>query len=231
MPRSQKGADAVLEVTHQTDRLRWRATGFYRYLWDQVSYSIDDVEMRYSGRNDSQARVVGADVMARGQIGAAVGTLSYSWLKAREDLEGDGMGWVPRATDQHHTVAAYLEDRMDLRVTWMRASRFHIRLLYGSGFPFTPQVPERDAAGYVVGLSSGPRHSVRAGPYYRIDIGMTQVFRVGGLEITVREEVANLFDELNAVGYRQFPAPDGKVALLSRGLGRRVYNGEVRLAF
>ena len=34
-----------------------------------------------------------------------------------------------------------------------------------------------------------------------------------------------------AVGYRQLPAPDGEVALLPRGLGRRVYNGEVRVAF
>jgi len=231
VPRSQKGADAVLELVHQTDRLRWRATGFYRYLWDQVSFTVDDVEVRYSGHNDSRARVAGADAMVRGQIGAAVGMLSYAWLKAREELEGDGVGWVPRATDQRHTVAAYLEDRMDLRVNWMRASRFHIRVLYGSGFPFTPQVPERDGAGNVVGLAPGSRHSVRDDAYFRFDVGLSQVFEIGGLEVTVREEVANLFDQFNAVGYRQLPAPDGEVALLPRGLGRRVYNGEVRVAF
>lgn len=231
MPRSQKGADAALELVHQTDRLRWRATGYYRHLWDQISCSIDDVEVRYSGRNDSRARVIGADAMVRGQIGKTFGTLSYSWLKARENLDGDGSGWVPRATDQRHTLAAYLEDGMNLRVTWMRASRFHIRVLYGSGFPFTPMVPETDDAGRLVGLTPGRRHSVRDDPYFRFDVGMTQVFAMGGLEITVREEVANLFDQINAVGYRQLPAPDGTVALLPRGLGRRAYNGEVRVAF
>ena len=55
---------------------------------------------------------------------------------------------------------------------------------------------------------------------------MIQAFRLGDLQWEIREEVANLFDEFNAVGYRQLPAPDGSVALLPRGLGRRVYNVE-----
>jgi hypothetical protein len=58
---------------------------------------------------------------------------------------------------------------------------------------------------------------------------MTQALRIGDLALEVREEVANLFDEFHAVGYRQLPTPGGSMAVLPRGLGRRVYNAEVRV--
>jgi hypothetical protein len=113
----------------------------------------------------------------------------------------------------------------------MQASRFHIRLLLGSGFPFTPQFPVMDEDGVITAVVEGERHAQRDDGYIRFDIGMTQLFRVGGLAWEVREEVANLFDEFNAVGYRQLPTPDGSMALLPRGLGRWVYNLEVSARF
>ena len=91
---------------------------------------------------------------------------------------------------------------MDLRLGWLQASRFHIRLLLGSGFPFTPQFPVMDEDGVITAVVEGERHAQRDDSYIRFDIGMTQLFRVGGLAWEVREEVTNLFDEFNAVGYR-----------------------------
>ena len=99
------------------------------------------------------------------------------------------------------------------------------------GLPLTPRLPVLDADGQIVGFTSGDRHESRDDPYIRFDVGTTQVFSVAGLQIEVREEVANLFDEFNAVGYRQLPTPDGSMALLPRGLGRRVYQGEVSVKF
>lgn len=230
VPRSQKGADAVLELERQGTDRRWRWAAFYRRGWDRISYTLDDVAVRYSGRNDSRSAAWGTEALARGLVGRAVGTVSYTWLHAREDLAGDGAGWLPQATDQRHTVAACLEDRMALRMGWLRASRFHLRALYGSGFPFTPRRTVV-ADGRLVGLADGARHSRRGDPYVRFDMGLAQVLQAGPVELEVREEVANLFDEFNAVGYRQLPAPDGSMALLPRGLGRRVYNAEVSLAF
>ena len=59
----------------------------------------------------------------------------------------------------------------------MEASRFHIRALCGSGFPFTPRLPVLDADGQIVGFTSGDRHASRDDPYIRFDVGTTQVFR------------------------------------------------------
>lgn len=228
-PRAQKGAEAVMELEGQAARSRWRASLFYRRGWDRVSYDMDEVTLRYSGRNDSRTRAVGGELSMRGQVGRSVGTLSYSWLRAEEDLDGDDpQGWQAAPTDQRHTISAYLEDRMQLRSTWLQASRFHIRLLYGSGFPFTPLVPVTDAQGEIIALQPGERHTRRDDPYIRFDIGLTQVLTLFGGELEVREEVANLFDEFNAVGYQQLPTPQG-MELLPRGLGRRVINVEVSL--
>jgi hypothetical protein len=207
---AQKGADAIFEIGRQTDRVRWRSAAFYRRGWDRISFTVDDVELRYAPRTDSRTRAWGAETQMRGQIGRAVGTVSYSFLWARENLDDDDTGWLPTATDQRHTATAYLEDRMDLRLGWLQASRFHIRVLYGSGFPYTPQIPVVDDDGVITGLVDGERHGRRDDAYIRFDIGTTQAFRVGSLELEVREEVANLFDEFNAVGFRQLRRPTAR---------------------
>ncbi|MDA0337355.1 MAG: hypothetical protein O2782_19500, partial [bacterium] len=231
VPAVQQGAEANFEVEQQTERWRWRSAAFHRRGWDRVSFTVDDVDLQYASRADSRTQAWGADTQVRGQIGRAVGTVSYSLLWSRENLDTDAVAWVPMATDQRHTATAYLEDYMDLRLGWLQASRFHLRVLYGSGFPYTPRIPVLATDGTITGLVAGARHARRDDPYIRFDIGTTQALRVGSLEWEVREEVANLFDEFNAVGYRQLPAPDGSMALLPRGLGRRVYNLEVSMRF
>lgn len=230
-PLAQKGADGFMEIEHQRPRWRLRGTAFARRGWDRISWTVDDVEVRYATGNDSRTRAWGTEVMLRGQVGHAVGLVSYSWLNSQENLDADDQGWVPTASDQRHTATVYLEDQMNLRVGWMQASRFHIRFLYGSGFPFTAVVPVVDEEGQILRLIDGERHARRDDPYIRFDVGMTQAFQIAGIELEIREEVANLFDEFNAVGYQQLPSPDGTMALLPRGLGRRVYNAEVSVRF
>lgn len=230
-PDAQKGADAFLEIEHQRPRWRLRGTLFGRRGWDRISWTLDDVEVRYAPTNDSRTRAWGAEWMLRGQVGRAVGLVSYSLLKSQENLDDDDERWVPTASDQRHTATVYLEDQMNLRIGWLQASRFHIRLLYGSGYPFTSQLPVLDQDEQIVGFVSGNRHANRDDPYTRFDVGMTQEFTIGALEVELREEVTNLFDEFNVVGYRQLPAPDRTMALLPRGLGRRAYIGEVSVRF
>jgi len=174
MPASQKGLDLAVEVQRQTSRARWRGALYHRQGWDRVSYTLEDVRIRYSGVNDSRTRTWGLDTQVRGQVGQAVGSVTYSYLVSRENLVDDGAGWVPTALDQRHTATAYLEDRMDLRFRRIQASRFHIRALFGSGFPFTPLVPVMDDSGQLTGLVPGPRHSRRDDAYIRFDVGLTQ---------------------------------------------------------
>jgi len=59
VPAVQQGADATFEIEQQTERWRWRSGAFYRRGWDRVSFSVDDVELRYAPASDSQHAGVG----------------------------------------------------------------------------------------------------------------------------------------------------------------------------
>jgi hypothetical protein len=60
---------------------------------------------------------------------------------------------------------------------------------------------------------------------------MTQVITAFGKSVEVRQEVANIFDQFNVVGYRYLPAPDGALVELRNALGRRVYNLNLSVGF
>ena len=103
---------------------------------------------------------------------------------------------------------------------YLHGSALHVRLLYGSGFPHTPKLLAEDAPVLV----DGARNSRRDRGYLRFDVGMTQTLNVAGYKVRVREEVANVFDQFNVVGYTYLPTPAGTPVELRNALGRRIYN-------
>lgn len=221
---AQKADQASLGLAIQADSLlSWKTEVYYRRLRDLISYALDDLRLVYAGANDARGYAWGVNTHVRGELERLVGILSYGYLMSREDLRGDGRGDLPRPTDQRHTLSGYLEDRMELRpFRYLLASRFHIRMLYGSGFPYTPMLrPDDMGAG---GLEQGPRHSRRYPGYFRFDMGMTQMVRVWGWKMEIREEVANLFDQFNVVGYTYLPGGPDTLVELRNALGRRTVN-------
>lgn len=211
--------------------LAWRTEAHYRTLSHLMPYAVDDVRVVYSGRSDARGRSYGWTTAFRGQLGPATGMLSYSYLVAREDLTGDGRGEVPGPGDQRHTFSCYLEDSMSpLRWGACVESRCHLRVLYGSGYPFTPKVPDPHAD-QTLGLVNGERHSRGGGFYMRCDVGLTQILNLAGHHWQLRQEIANLFDQYNAVSRTYLPMPTGWPVELRRSLGRRVYNLSVSTSF
>lgn len=207
-----------------------RLEGYFRFLRDAISYRIDDLRLEYAGRNDARGHAYGVNASARGQLGRVTGIAAYSFLVAREEIEGDGRGALPRPTDQRHTFSAYIEDRMEVNWRRLEASRLHLRLLGGSGFPFTPQIKDPQDDGVTL-LVDGERHSRRGRLYARFDMGMTQTVVLGGYKVDFRQEVANIFDQFNVVGYRYLPTPTDEAVELRRALGRRVYNVGMSTSF
>jgi hypothetical protein len=200
----------------------WRTEVYCRWLRNLVSYSVDDVRVVYSGTNDAKGYAYGMSTLWRGQIAQLVGLISYSYLVTREDLAGDGRGYLPRPTDQRHTASAYLEDQVEaLRWKWLGASRFHLRALYGSGFPYTPKVADTTPG---LALVDGPRNSRRDHPYFRFDLGLAQTVYLGEWQLQVQEEVGNVFDQYNVVAHTYLPTSASSPVELRHALGRRVYN-------
>ncbi|MEW6753132.1 MAG: TonB-dependent receptor [Candidatus Latescibacterota bacterium] len=207
-----------------TPSLRIRMEAYRRWLTDLLPYELDDLRLVYAGGR-ARGRTQGLAVHLRGQWNRLTGTASYGYLRAREDLEGDGRGYIPGPMDQRHTASLYVEDRMALRPGLplpLLDSLYHLRVLYGSGLPYTPRVAA--APGAVPAQTNALRHARREDTYLRFDMGMTQTMDVGGRRVSLREEVANVFNEFNVVGHTYLPLPSGSPVELVRGQGRRTYN-------
>jgi outer membrane receptor protein involved in Fe transport len=197
-------------------RLSVRAEAYYKDLDDLISYTIEDVRVNYSGENDTYGYTYGLDLQVRGELVPGLESwFNYSYLVAEERFTGEALssysnrlrearqGLMPRPADQRHTFSAFVQDYVPGDKSW----KVHMRLLYGSGLPYTPTNPGPEVAEGVQTRVPGDRMSGRLPAYRRVDVGATKRIEVvedgiGGpvhLELTL--EVLNLFDMDNTVDY------------------------------
>ncbi len=216
--QSQRSVQYVLggEYFFPEQRLSVRAEAYYKDLDDLISYTIEDVRVNYSGENDTYGYTYGLDLQVRGELVPGLESwFNYSYLVAEERFTGEALssysnrlrearqGLMPRPADQRHTFSAFVQDYVPGDKSW----KVHMRLLYGSGLPYTPTNPGPEVAEGVQTRVPGDRMSGRLPAYRRVDVGATKRIEVvedgiGGpvhLELTL--EVLNLFDMDNTVDY------------------------------
>ncbi len=210
--QSQQSMQFVLggEYFFPESRLSLRAEAYYKDLDNIISYTIEDVRVNYSGENDAYGYTYGFDLQLRGQFVPGLDSwFNYSFMVARERFkepfieEGyNDRGWIPRPTDQRHTFSAFVQDYVPGDKSW----KVHLRLLYGSGLPYTTTNPG-PKSGDVRTRVPGPRMRGRLPAYRRVDLGATKEIELAGegisepvmLDLTL--EVLNLFDMDNTVAY------------------------------
>jgi hypothetical protein len=145
---------------------------YYKSLWDVVSYDVDNVRIRYSGRNDATGYVTGVDFRINGEfVPDAESWINLSFLRARESLSGvqhlvreigdpeaRPVRSVPRPTDQVMTLSMFFQDYLPRN----KNIRAHINFTVGTGLPFG--IPN-DNLIY--------RNTYRFSPYHRLDAGFS----------------------------------------------------------
>jgi hypothetical protein len=223
--RAQKATQITLGFERILENdISLKVEAYYKKYSDLLSYSLHDVQVKYSGKNDSRGYAYGLDMHAHGNIiPTTENWISYSYLVTREDLVNDQTGYVPRATDKRHQLAIYNEDKMQ-RVPW---SKLFVRFLFGTGYPYTPSKWVWDSDAGVYELVEGKRNSRRLPFYYRVDLGFNQEFRIGEhAHISLREEILNLYNVKNVLGYEL--AFD---RLIKHYLSGRVFNFGIRAEF
>ncbi len=221
--KAQKSDQFTLGMERRwAENMSFRIEAYYKRLRDLISYDLWDVRLVYSGRNDAIGYVYGLDAHLRGDfIPDCLAWLSYSYMVAREDLDDDDERWVPRPSDQRHVFAAALQDKM----VRFPGSRLHIRILFASGYHYTYRTVITNEVGEEVVVFS-KRNAFTTPFYRRFDIGFTQQFKLKNLNITFREEILNLFDMYNVLGYSWISG-----AKLEQGLSRRTYNIGAQIEF
>lgn len=170
---------------------------YYKDFDNLISYSLDNVRIRYDAVNNSSGFAAGLDYRINGEFVKGVDSwASLSLLTIQEDIEGDGAGFVPRPTDQRFNFKIFFQDYLPKDPTF----RVSLTFVVGTGLPFGP--PQAEAAD----------RNFRLPPYRRVDIGFNKVLKIEGKSydskflnsfksMWVGLEVFNLLGTNNTISY------------------------------
>ena len=134
------------------------AEGYYKYIDRMESYTVDNVRVRYSGKNDSQGYAGGLDLKLYGElVPGADSWISFSTMVARQRLLGS-TAWIPSPQEQRWNFSMLFQDYLPQ----LPQLKFHLKMQFSEGQPFY-----------------APRNNQAWGrmpTYKRIDLGATYIF-------------------------------------------------------
>jgi len=193
-------------------------TEAYLKLADRVvSYSVDNVRVRYSGENDAKAYTAGVDFKLFGELVPGTDSwINFSLMDSKEDLLNDSYlkdsydedgnvtstekvypGWMPRPNEQRYSFSMMFQDYLPNNPKY----KMQLKFIWSDGLPFG--APRNIAY----------RAKFRASPYRRVDIGASRLIASGVDKIMERNwlrgvkniwinlEVFNLLDFKNVNSY------------------------------
>ena len=206
---------------------RFTAEAYYKYMSRLVPYQIDNVRIRYLSDEVSEGYAAGVDMKINGEFVSGVQSwASLSLMQTRENIAGDGYGYLPRPTDQLVNFSLLFQDYLPGNPSW----KMHLAGYYGSRLPTGPPNSERF------------QDIFRMPPYRRIDMGVSKVlisesrpsanrwlrnFR----DLSLSLEVFNLLNINNTVSYFWVSSSYGDMFAVPNYLTSRKINLKLALTF
>lgn len=207
--------------------MRLTAEAFYKLLWDVVPYDIDNVKIRYLGKNNATAYARGMEFRLFGElVEGAESWISLGIMRTRENLFADYyqkyynaagelitastvdkvvtdsarqyIGPLRRPSDRLITLGLFLQDYL----TTNKNFKVHLNLLYGSNMSYNIPNNPRFRSGLTIE------------PYIRADIGFSaQLLKeksqrrrydpMRGIDnIWLSLEIFNVIDRANTISYQ-----------------------------
>jgi hypothetical protein len=189
-------------------------TETYLKLADRViTYSLDNVQIRYSGVNDAIAYTAGIDFKLFGELVPGTDSwINFSLMNSKEKIvdgstylkntfdnngniiatEELSHGWVSRPNEQRYAFSMLFQDYVPQNPNY----KFHLKFIWSDGLPFgVPRSVEHRAVG-------------RLGSYQRIDIGASRGLTRGKDKIMSRpffrpiESIWFNFEVFNLLDYK-----------------------------
>jgi hypothetical protein len=205
---------------------------YYKKLENLIYYTVDNVRILYSGKNDEEGYAFGFDTKINGEFVKGVDSwLSFSVMRTQEDLgrfeqiDSEGnvnvsyLGYMPRPSDQRVNLGMFFQDYFPGNPDY----KMHMQLNFGSGLPFNApnQVVRRDKDRYK--------------SYQRVDLGFSKVIKRSSKEYPkghylhhvtdawISAEIFNLMDRDNTISYEWVADYNGRQYAVENSLtGRRV---------
>lgn len=172
------------------------AEGYYKYIDRMESYTVDNVRVRYSGRNDSKGYAGGLDLKLYGElVPGADSWISFSTMVARQRTITNNQSpitnpWIPSPNEQRWNFSMLFQDY----IPQLPQLKFHLKMQFAEGQPYY-----------------APRNNQAWGRmpvYKRIDIGATYAFNAQTAKFMRKPSAKHVkqwaiqFEVFNLVGWR-----------------------------
>ena len=238
--RAQKSYHFIIgkEITFQQfgRPFKLSAEAYYKYLTDVVPYDIDNVRLRYFGKNNARAYAAGFDGRLSGEfVKGAESWFSLGVLTTQENLADDSLsvvdaggkvtgripkGYIRRPQDQRVNVGIFFQDHLPNNPS----VRGYVNFVFGTGLPFSPpNLPDQR------GTTALTRN------YNRVDLGFSKVVGLKNNNapkahyysfesLWLGLEVLNVFGANNVAGYSYLQDVNGVTYSVPSYLSQRLVN-------
>lgn len=137
------------------------AETYYKDMSNLIPYTVDNVRIRYCGKNMAEGYTAGLDMKLFGEFVPGTDSwISFSLMKSEETINGVT---VPRPNEQRYNVSVFFQDYFP---NYPKLT-MNLKLIWADGLPFGPPASDKSFA------------TLRMPPYRRIDIGLSRVFSAG----------------------------------------------------
>lgn len=139
---------------------RFTSEAYYKYMSRIIPYQVDNVRIRYLPEQQAFGYATGLDMKVNGEFVSGLQSwASLSFMSTKENILGDGHGFIPRPTDQWMNFSLFFQDYLPGNPSYkMQLSGF-----FGARLPTGPPNAERY------------QDVFRMPPYRRIDLGFSKV--------------------------------------------------------
>ncbi len=168
---------------------KFTAEAYYKHAYDVISYSVDNLQVRYSGENDAKANTMGVDFKLFGEFVPGTDSwISFSLMRSKEDLLNDhyqvysntgsllgevNPGAISRPNEQRYSISIFFQDYLPNHPEY----RMYLKFIWADGLPFGPPNSQRYESVF------------RSDPYRRVDIGFSRGFMRGREKFMSRQNV------------------------------------------
>lgn len=227
-PRSWQlvvGADKYFSMWRRPFKFTYEIYG--KYIDRLIPYTVDNVEILYEGENNGISYVVGADVKLFGEfVPGSDSWISVGWLRARENIYGDGKGYMYSPNSRTYNVSLFFQDKFPN----IDQLEVNLTLNFAGGFRYgKPGDIERDlyTSGSYTRADIGATYSLKQG---RDKVMTKPVFRkLRGIGLSL--DCLNLFAINNVSSYSWIKTADGHQCPVPNYLTGRQLNLKLRVDF
>ncbi|MFV0376164.1 MAG: TonB-dependent receptor [Mangrovibacterium sp.] len=220
------GSDYLFHAWERPFRLKSEL--YYKYFSQLTPYEVNNLQIHYRANQQSRGYAAGLDLSLHGEFVSGVQSwASVSLLQTKENIAGDGQGWVPRPTDQWLNFSLFFQDYFPGNPSY----KVQLTAFYGSRLPASPPNGEQYSGTF------------RMPPYRRIDFGLSKTLisaessaiKPAWLkpvkELTLSLEVLNLLGIKNTVSYFWASSLAGDMFAIPNYLTERKLNLRISVKF